>query len=145
MMPLSPRSHASQMPHSRTGNTHEELQRAAAALSPGKSKRSNLDPEATPRAQSPVEDLDAEEEKMVKSVLSRRPARSRTSYAISATTSMFEPEVQNSHFHDGELCELLHALDAPGLGDPVKRACRKAVRARIKKLGMKYDNEVRLH
>ncbi|KAJ3003329.1 hypothetical protein NUW54_g5357 [Trametes sanguinea] len=53
---------------------------------------------------------------------------------------MLEPEVQNSHFHDMELCQLLHALDQP-MGEPVKKAVRKAVRARVKKLGMKYDNE----
>ena len=59
---MSPRSHASQMPPSRNGI--EELQRAASALSPGKSVGRNLDPEATPRAQSPVGDLDPEEEKL---------------------------------------------------------------------------------
>ena len=58
--------------------------------------------------------------------------------------SMLEPEVVNSHFHDMELCQLLHALDQP-MGEPVKKAVRKAVRARVKKLGLKYDNEVRSH
>lgn len=141
-MPMSPRSQHSQMHGSRNG-AHEELQRAAAAMSPGRSvRRSNLDPEATPRAQSPVGDLDAEEEKLVNTVLSARPAKSRTSYAFSTATSMLEPDMQNSHFHDGELCQLLHALDDRKLGDPVKKAVRKAVRARVKKLGMKYDNEV---
>lgn len=55
--------------------------------------------------------------------------------------SALEPEVQNTHFHDMELCQLLHALDQP-MGEPVKKAVRKAVRSRVKKLGMKYDNEV---
>lgn len=55
---------------------------------------------------------------------------------------MLEPEIQHTHFHDGELCQLLHALDQP-MAEPVKKAVRKAVRARVKKLGMKYDNEVR--
>ncbi|THH30805.1 hypothetical protein EUX98_g3389 [Antrodiella citrinella] len=138
-MPLSPRSHASQ-PLSRNGL--DELQRAAATMSPGRSvRRSNLDPEATPRAGSPVGDLDAEEEQLVNTVLSARPAKSRTSYAFSAATSMLEPDVQNSHFHDGELCQLLHALDDRKIADSVKKAVRKAVRARVKKLGMKYDNE----
>ncbi|THG98067.1 hypothetical protein EW026_g4050 [Hermanssonia centrifuga] len=54
--------------------------------------------------------------------------------------SMLEPEIQNTHFHDAELCQLLHALDQP-MAEPVKKAIRKAVRARVKKLGMKYDNE----
>ena len=71
--------------------------------------------------------------------------RTRTSYALSTMApSALEPEVQNSHFHDMELCQLLHALDQP-MGEPVKKAVRKAVRARVKKLGMKYDNEVRFH
>ena len=70
------------------------------------------------------------------------PAGTRTSYAPSAAApSMLEPEIQNTHFHDAELCQLLHALDAP-MAEPVKKAIRKAVRARVKKLGMKYDNEV---
>ncbi|OBZ68088.1 hypothetical protein A0H81_11964 [Grifola frondosa] len=132
--PMSPRSQASQIPHAMA---------AAALLSPVLSKRSNHDPEATPtpsRPVSPVGDLDAEEQQMVHELL-MRPSRSRTSYAPSAMApSMLEPEIQNSHFHDMELCQLLHALDQQ-MGEPVKRAVRKAVRARVKKLGMKYDNE----
>lgn len=57
---------------------------------------------------------------------------------------MLGPEIQNTHFHDAELCQLLHALGAP-VTEPVKKAVRKAVRARVKRLGMKYDNEVRTH
>ena len=79
---------------------------------------------------------------MVNNVLTRPHPRSRTSYALSTVApSALEPEIQNSHFHDMELCQLLHALDQP-MGEPVKKAVRKAVRARVKKLGMKYDNEV---
>ncbi|CAL1707109.1 unnamed protein product [Somion occarium] len=145
--PMSPRSNATQtvLPTHRTGNTNDDLHRVAAALSTMRSKRSNVDPEATPtpsRPASPIVDLNAEEEKMVNDVL-RRPARTRTSLALStAAPSMLEPEIQHSHFHDMELCQLLHSLDQPtGMPEPVKRAVRKAVRARVKKLGMKYDNE----
>lgn len=148
---MSPRSNTTQtaLPHHRTGNTNDELQRATAALSTTRSKRSNVgggnvDPEATPtpsRPASPIQDLNAEEEKMVNDLL-KRPAKARTSYALStAAPSMLEPEIQHSHFHDMELCQLLHSLDNP-MPEPVKRAVRKAVRARVKKLGMKYDNEV---
>ncbi|GJE94937.1 hypothetical protein PsYK624_111130 [Phanerochaete sordida] len=64
-----------------------------------------------------------------------------TSYAPSAMApSTLGPDVVNSHYHDGELCQLLHALDQP-MAEPVKKAVRKAVRTRIKKLGMKYDNK----
>ena len=88
------------------------------------------------RTQSQVdEDLDEEEEEMVRTILSRTP---RTSMAPSA----LEPDIHNSHFHDMELCELLHSLEAPNLPEVVKKAVRKAVRARVKKLGMKSDNEV---
>lgn len=70
------------------------------------------------------------------------PPATRTSYAPSAMApSALEPEVMNSHFHDAELCQLLHALDQ-SMAEPVKKAVRKAVRARVKKLGMKYDNKV---
>ncbi|KAL6310462.1 hypothetical protein BKA93DRAFT_17945 [Sparassis latifolia] len=141
---MSPHSYTSQVPPLRTAATNEELQRAAAAaLSPTRSKRSNHDPEATPtpsRPTSPVMDLDADEQRMVHDLLSR-PSRSRTSFALSTMApSALEPEIQNSHFHDMELCQLLHALDQP-MGEPVKKAVRKAVRTRVKKLGMKYDNE----
>lgn len=142
--PMSPRTQATQMPMSPTRNTQEDLHRAAAALSPTRSKRSNVDPQATPtqsRPTSPMDDLDADEQRMVNNVLTARPARSRTSYAASTMApSALEPEIQNSHFHDMELCQLLHALDQP-MGEPVKKAVRKAVRARVKKLGMKNDSE----
>ena len=88
------------------------------------------------RTQSQVdEELDEEEAEIVRTVLSRTP---RTSMAPSA----LEPDIHDSHFHDMELCELLHSLDAPNLPEVVKKAVRKAVRARVKKLGMKSDNEV---
>lgn len=145
---MSPRSNATQtaLPPQRTGNTNDELQRATAALSTTRSKRSvvTADPEATPtpsRPASPILDLNPEEEKMVNDLL-KRPPKARTSYALStAAPSMLEPEIQNSHFHDSILCQLLHALDQP-MSEPVKKAVRKDVRARVKKLGMKYDNEV---
>lgn len=129
------------LPPQKTGTTNGEFARAA-VMSPAKSKHT-LDPEATPtpsRPASPVADLNAEERRMVNDVL-MRPAGTRTSYAASAAApSMLEPDFQNSHYHDMELCQLLHALDQP-MEEPVKKAVRKAVRARVKKLGMKYDNE----
>lgn len=112
-------------------------------MSPARSKHPTHDPDSTPtpsRAPSP-DRLNAEEQRLVQSILGIQP-RTRTSYALSTMApSMLEPEVQNSHFHDMELCQLLHALDQP-MGEPVKKAVRKAVRARVKKLGMKYDSEV---
>ena len=104
------------------------------------------------RPASPVPELTNEEQKLVDNFFAgtirptatggTQPVGTRTSYAPSAMApSALEPEVLNSHYHDGELCQLLHALDQP-MTEPVKKAVRKAVRARVKKLGMKYDNEV---
>ena len=71
---------------------------------------------------------------MVNDALGRTP---RTSFY----ESPLEPET-TSHFHDMELCVLLHKENDPGEHDFIKKALRKAVRQRIKKLGMKYDHEV---
>lgn len=128
--------------------TREDLIQVASALSPRLVPQTNghghghvggFHEDHTPvqsRTQSQAEEeLDEEEEEMVRTILSRTP---RTSMAPSA----LEPDIHNSHFHDMELCELLHSLDAPNLPEVVKKAVRKAVRARVKKLGMKSDNEV---
>ncbi|EKM54304.1 uncharacterized protein PHACADRAFT_258083 [Phanerochaete carnosa HHB-10118-sp] len=105
------------------------------------------------RPASPAHDLTSEEQKLVDNFFTHTgtlrpvptggtmPGEMRTSYAPSAMApSTLGPEVVNSHYHDGELCQLLHALDQP-MAEPVKKAVRKAVRARVKKLGMKYDNK----
>ncbi len=138
---MSPRSQSS---HAFSYHTQDGLVHATDALSPARSRRT-FDPETTPtpsRPDSPIQDLNEEEQQMVNEYLTR-PSGTRTSYAPSAMApSMLEPEIQNTHFHDAELCQLLHALDQP-MAEPVKKAIRKAVRARVKKLGMKYDNEVR--
>ena len=155
--PMSPKSPTVRAMSPRQQVTPEDLMQVASALSPrmapqtnghghGNSHTSDTNDhqhrtreERTPvqsRTESQVdEDLDEEEEEMVRTILSRTP---RTSMALSA----LEPDIQNSHFHDMELCELLHSLDAQNLPEVVKKAVRKAVRARVKKLGMKSDNEV---
>lgn len=88
------------------------------------------------RAPSPLDDhLEPNEEKIVQdTILSRR-----TSYAA---PSILEPEIVNSHFHDMDLCILLHQMDDFNTHEVVKKALRKAVRQRVKKLGLKYDSEV---
>jgi len=154
--PMSPKSPTVRAMSPRQQVTQEDLMQVAGALSPrlvpqtnghGHSHISGTNghqhhghEEQSPvqsRTQSQVdEELDEEEEEMVRTILSRTP---RTSMALSA----LEPDIQNSHFHDMELCELLHSLDAQNLPEVVKKAVRKAVRARVKKLGMKSDNEVR--
>jgi hypothetical protein len=152
MSPRTPTAHVRAM-SPRQHVTQEDLMQVTSALSPRMVPQTNGHShshingtndhhdheEQTPvqsRTQSQVdEELDEEEEEMVRTILSRTP---RTSMAPSA----LEPDVQNSHFHDMELCELLHSLEAPNLAEVVKKAVRKAVRARVKKLGMKSDNEV---
>jgi hypothetical protein len=112
--------------------------------------------DATPRARSPaaalalhnlnnvnaldrsldLNDLDQEEAKIVADALAGRTPR--TSYYESASLE----EGTANHFHDMELCVLLHQESDSGAHEFVKKALRKAVRQRVKKLGMKYDNEV---
>ena len=138
---MSPRT---QVSRAMSRNPNEELARSGGAITPTRS-RLNVDVEHTPTPSRPVspahDELNSEEQRLVDDFL-MRPAGTRTSYAQSAAApSMLEPEIQNTHFHDAELCQLLHALDQP-MAEPVKKAIRKAVRARVKKLGMKYDNEV---
>jgi hypothetical protein len=105
------------------------------------SKRSVVDADKTPtpsRAQSPQSpsiELDQNEAQLVRDAIASR----RTSYA--APPSNLEPEVANSHFHDMDLCILLHQMDDYNTHEVVKKALRKAVRQRVKKLGMKYDSE----
>ena len=55
-----------------------------------------------------------EEEEVVTTVLLRIPGVSMT----------LEPDIQNFHFHDVELCELLHSLGAPNLLEVVNEIVR---------------------
>ena len=88
----------------------------------------------SPRPHSP-EGLDDEEARIVNDALAAQTPRT------SIYAAPLEPEVA-SHYHDMELCVLLHQENDPAQHEIVKKALRKAVRQRVKKLGMKYDNEV---
>ena len=92
------------------------------------------DGDRTPRPASP-NDLDQEEARIVRDALAGRTPR--TSYYAAS----LEPEVA-SHYHDMELCVLLHQEGDPNGHEFVKKALRKAIRQRVKRLGMKYDTEV---
>ncbi|THH15041.1 hypothetical protein EW146_g5379 [Bondarzewia mesenterica] len=104
-------------------------------------KRSQLDPQSTPtpsRPQSPEVEMNEDEQQLVDDILHRGNARTpRTSYAA---TSVLEPE-HVSHFHDMDLCILLHQLDDPAQHEIVKKAVRKAVKTRVKNLGITYDSD----
>lgn len=93
-------------------------------------------PRSPMRSHSPegFDPLDPEETRIVNEALGRTP---RTSvYA-----APLEDDVAG-HYHDMELCVLLHQENDPAQHEFVKKALRKAVRQRIRKLGMKYDHEV---
>lgn len=79
--------------------------------------------------------LDAEETRIVNDALAARTPR--TSYYGGS----LQPD-DTEHYHDMELCVLLHQETDPTQHDIVKKALRKAIRQRIKKLGMKFDQEV---
>jgi hypothetical protein len=99
---------------------HEELERHAS------------------RPESPFEELNPSERRLLEEQgLLRTP---RTSYTIAP--SALAAEVQESHFHDNELCLLLHAADDPDAHELVRSAVRKAVKQRLKRLGLKHDREV---
>jgi hypothetical protein len=87
------------------------------------------------RTPSP-EGLDPEEARIVADALGGLTPR--TSYY----EQPLEPDATN-HYHDTELCVLLHQEADEKLHDLVKKALRKAIRQRVKRLGMKYDAEVR--
>lgn len=129
----------------RNGPTEQDLLHAAIyglsldATGHADSSRSKQSRGATPRALSPGPELDEEETRLVEDILNQGNRTPRTSYA--ATTSVLGPD-QFTHYHDMNLCILLHQLDDPNQHEVVKKAVRKAVKARVKQLGMKYDNEV---
>lgn len=86
------------------------------------------------RTPSP-EGLDAEEARIVNEALAARTPRTSV-YAASLKPG------DTDHYHDMELCVLLHQESDPNQHDIIKKAVRKAIRQRIKKLGIKYDHEV---
>ena len=112
-------------------------QSSAVASHTPRPSRVERDHDATPtpsRRHSP-EAMDDEEVRIVNDALAAQTPRT------SIYAAPLEPEI-TSHYHDMELCILLHQENDPAQHEIVKKALRKAVRQRVKKLGMKYDNEV---
>ncbi|KAJ7497278.1 hypothetical protein FB451DRAFT_1210752 [Mycena latifolia] len=89
-----------------------------------------------PRPHSPL-DLNQEEAQIVQEAL----ASSRTPRTSHYTPSALGSDIVHSHFHDMDLCVLLQQESDPNVHEVVKKALRKAIRQRVKRLGMKYDNE----
>ncbi|KAL5523853.1 hypothetical protein ACEPAG_8026 [Sanghuangporus baumii] len=87
------------------------------------------------RPLSPEEDLNDYETEIVQGILSARTPRT------SIAPSLLAEEIKRSNYHDEALCILLHAADDPTQHEIVRKALRKAVAARIRKLGYKSDKE----
>ncbi len=111
---------------------------ASAAASQPDRKR---DADATPTPSRPNSPgaLNQEETEVVKAALASAAQTPRTSYY---EASVLEPDVANSYFHDKDLCVLFQFLNDNSTPEVVKKVMRKAVRKRVKDLGMKHDNEV---
>lgn len=113
------------------------------ALSTTSRPDKNRDADATPtpsRPNTPGEMRIEEEEEIVKQVLASAGATPRTSKTFSG--SVLGSDIMNSHYHDNELCVLFAFLNVDSSPELVKKVLRKAIRRRVKDLGMKYDNEV---
>ncbi|KAH8119329.1 hypothetical protein DFH11DRAFT_1564402 [Phellopilus nigrolimitatus] len=95
------------------------------------------DPLATPTQSRPPspDELNDYETDIVQGILSARTPRT------SIAPSMLAEEIKRSHYHDEDLCILLHAADNELQHEIVRKALRKAVAARIRKLGLKSDRE----
>ncbi|KAF8176804.1 hypothetical protein BJ912DRAFT_1133217 [Pholiota molesta] len=137
--PKSPQSRAlSQMeggkPMSQISVAKQPSATGSRASRASRVERDQGDNTPTPSRPRSPDELDPEQVRIVNEALATRTPR--TSYYAAS----LEPEVTN-HFHDMELCVLLHQESDPSQHDVVKKALRKAVRQRIKKLGMKYDHE----
>ncbi|CAE6481565.1 unnamed protein product [Rhizoctonia solani] len=65
----------------------------------------------------------------------------RTSYTVSP--SVLAEEVNRTHYHDEDLCILLHAAEDPNQHEVIRKAVRKAAKMRIKRLGI--EEEKRRH
>lgn len=63
----------------------------------------------------------------------------RTSYTVSP--SVLAEDVKASHYHDEDLCILLHAAEDPNQHEVIRKAVRKAAKMRIRRLDV--EEEVR--
>ncbi|KAJ7346592.1 hypothetical protein DFH08DRAFT_868677 [Mycena albidolilacea] len=127
--PSAARSHHTAQSHHGKAASVAQSSKAASAVEQGRAATSQH------RAQSPFE-LNQEEAQIVKDALAGRTPRT-SHYTPSALGS----DIVNSHFHDMDLCVLMQQESDPTVHEVVKKALRKAIRQRVKRLGMKYDNE----
>ncbi|KAJ7262193.1 hypothetical protein B0H12DRAFT_319434 [Mycena haematopus] len=121
--------------HHTTQSQHGKPASVAHSYKPSVGEHDGAATPSQPRPHSPL-DLNPEEAQIIQDALSGRTPR--TSHY---TPSALESDIVNSHFHDTDLCILLQQESDPNVHEVVKKALRKAIRQRVKRLGMKYDNE----
>ncbi|KAG8967104.1 hypothetical protein FRC03_010745 [Tulasnella sp. 419] len=93
----------------------------------------------TPRARSPNPPPARKELTEQEALELLRSPRS----VFTVSPSDLAAEVHDSNFHDEDLCILLHVADDPSVHDVVRKAVRKAVRSRIKRLGLDSEAQFR--
>ncbi|KAJ4483455.1 hypothetical protein J3R30DRAFT_3835130 [Lentinula aciculospora] len=139
-VPSATASHRTRKSTGLNGKTPLKQPSVAPSQQSRTSRKRDVDATPTPsRPHTPdMDDLNQEEARIVEQALASAVRTPRTSYY---TPSALDAEVQQSSFHDNELCILLHQLKAPQTHDLVRKVVLKAVKQRMKKLSMNYDNE----
>lgn len=140
-MPSSVPSHRSRQSTAANGKSAARQHSVAPSQQSRASRKRDANATPTPtRPHTPdMDELNQEEARIVEQALASAARTPRTSFY---TPSVLDAEIQQSSFHDNELCVLLHELKAPQTHDLVRRVVLKAVKQRMKKLSMRYDNEV---
>jgi hypothetical protein len=138
--PSGAHSHHSRQSTSSKGKSPAKQSSVAPSQHSRSSRRRDADATPTPtRPQTPdMDELNQEEARIVEQALASATRTPRTSYY---TPSALDAELQQSSFHDNELCILLHQLKTPQTHELVRKVVLKAVKQRMKKLSMKYDND----
>ncbi|KAJ3763596.1 hypothetical protein EV360DRAFT_91791 [Lentinula raphanica] len=134
---------ASSVAHTRASRASKTASAAPSATPSHRTRQSTIPNGKAPSTKQPSvapqqSVLNQEEARIVEQALASAVRTPRTSYY---TPSALDAEVQQSSFHDNELCILLHQLKAPQTHELVRKVVLKAVKQRMKKLSMKYDNE----
>ncbi|THV05067.1 hypothetical protein K435DRAFT_745865 [Dendrothele bispora CBS 962.96] len=143
--PSATPSHRSRQSEVRTvSKAPSKVPSVAASNHTARTQASRREGNATPtpsRVKSPdTEELNQEEARIVEQAIASASA-SRTPRTSYYTPSALDAEIAQSSFHDMELCILLHQLKNPATHEFVRKVVLKAVKQRMKKLSMKYDNE----
>ncbi|KAF9024803.1 hypothetical protein BDZ89DRAFT_1040870 [Hymenopellis radicata] len=135
----APPSHVSKSP-SKVSKSPSKAPTSPSVASSRREKKRDADATPTPsRPNTPGEAKIDEEEEIVRQVLASAGHTPRTSKTYSG--SALGSDIVDSHYHDNELCVLFQFLNVDSSPELVKKVLRKAIRRRVKDLGMRYDNE----